>query len=79
MRRFTRDEIRACNGKNGSPVYLVYQGKVYDVSGSFLWKTGRHQVLHEAGSDLTGDLETAPHGPEMLDRFPVLGILDREE
>jgi predicted heme/steroid binding protein len=48
------------------------------VSGSFLWQNGRHQVVHNAGEDLTDSLEQAPHGVEILERLPVVGIL-REE
>jgi predicted heme/steroid binding protein len=51
------------------------QGKVYDVSASFLWKGGQHFVGHAAGSDLTEALGHAPHGKELLERFPVVGNL----
>ncbi|MEM3880635.1 MAG: hypothetical protein QXD19_02690 [Candidatus Bathyarchaeia archaeon] len=45
------------------------------MSTSFLWKDGKHQVLHEAGTDLTEALKQAPHGEDVLNRFPVVGIL----
>ena len=75
MRRFTRLELRQYSGSNGAPAYMAYKGKVYDVSSSFLWKGGHHQVLHQAGRDLTDVLKDAPHGPELLERFPVVGQL----
>ena len=75
MKSFSKEELARHNGKNGAPAYVVYKGKVYDVSGSFLWQNGRHQVLHNAGEDLTDSLEQAPHGVEMLERFPVIGTL----
>jgi predicted heme/steroid binding protein len=75
MKSFNKEELARYNGKDGAPAYVAYQGKVYDVSGSFLWQNGRHQVLHNAGEDLTDSLEQAPHGVEMLERFPVIGIL----
>jgi predicted heme/steroid binding protein len=62
------------DGSNGI-AYVAYRGKVYDVSQSFLWQKGRHQVVHRAGCDLTKALENAPHGPELLARFPVVGEL----
>jgi len=31
---------------NGNSAYIAYNGKVYEVSGSFLWKNGEHQVTH---------------------------------
>ncbi|MBX5327221.1 MAG: cytochrome b5 domain-containing protein [Candidatus Bathyarchaeia archaeon] len=75
MKEFTEEELALYNGKNGKPAYVAYKGKVYDVSASFLWKDGNHQVLHEAGVDLTAAMKQAPHGEEALDKFPVIGIL----
>jgi predicted heme/steroid binding protein len=60
------------------PAYIAYRGVVYDVSNSFLWKKGEHQVLHQAGRDLTVELVTAPHGTELLDRVPMIGTLKEE-
>ena len=76
MKKFTKAELDQYNGKNGMPIFVAYQGKVYDVSSSFLWRKGKHQVLHKAGLDLTEDLKGAPHGAEMLEKFPVVGILE---
>ena len=75
MKMFSKEELARYNGKNGAPAYIAYKGKVYDLSASFIWRNGRHQVLHNAGEDLTDSLEQAPHGVEMLDRLPVIGIL----
>ena len=75
MKEFSKEELALCNGKNGSPAYIAYNGKVYDVSGSFLWKDGNHQVFHVAGADLTDAVEQAPHGGDLLEKFPVVGIL----
>jgi len=62
MKVFTKEMVAQYNGKNGNAAYVIYKGKVYDVSASFLWKDGTHQVLHSAGVDLTNALEQAPHG-----------------
>ena len=75
MREFTEDELIKCNGKNGNSIYIAYKGRVYDVSSSFLWEGGRHQVLHDAGVDLTNALEQAPHNEGLLEKFPVVGVL----
>jgi len=78
MKIFSREELRKYDGSYGVS-YVAYGGKVYDVSQSFLWKRGIHQVVHHAGCDLTEALKQAPHGPDMLDRFPVVGeLLDPE-
>jgi predicted heme/steroid binding protein len=76
MRRFNREELGKYNGENGTPVYIAYRGKVYDISNSFLWRNGNHQVLHKAGEDMTDALDEAPHEADLLERFPVIGILE---
>lgn len=78
MRQFTLDEVRRCDGKDGRPALIAYKGQVYDVSSSFLWQGGRHQVLHSAGTDLTDAMADAPHGDDMMERVPVVGTLAGE-
>jgi len=75
MRQFTLSELADFDGSDGKAAYVAYEGAVYDVSGSFLWKSGRHQGLHRAGEDLTAALCRAPHESDMLERFPVVGRL----
>ena len=74
MRTFTEDELKKYDGRNGI-TYITYRGKVYDVSASYHWRKGIHQVMHGAGCDLTEALEQAPHGPDLLDKFPIIGQL----
>jgi uncharacterized membrane protein len=33
---------------------------------------------HHAGKDLTTDIQAAPHTPEVLDRYPQVGVLKKE-
>jgi predicted heme/steroid binding protein len=75
MKEFTRIELASFTGRDGKPSYIAYREKVYDVSDSFLWKNGSHQVLHDAGRDLTEELAKAPHGADLLVRVPVIGRL----
>ncbi|MGQ9631708.1 MAG: cytochrome b5 domain-containing protein [bacterium] len=76
MKTYTLEELSKYNGRDGSPAYVAYKGKVYDVTKSFLWMGGSHQGIHRAGADLTEDMERAPHGEELLtERFPVVGVL----
>ena len=79
MKEFFEDELQNYDGKNGKPAYIAYKGKVYDVSKSFLWRRGKHQVLHDAGKDLTEELSHAPHGEGMLERVPVIGMLKKRD
>jgi predicted heme/steroid binding protein len=73
MRKFTAETLSQYNGKDGAPAYIAYAGKVYDVTNSFLWQRGKHQVIHYAGADSTADLKTAPHGAELIYKFPQVG------
>ena len=75
MKKFDSDELTYGNGKEGNPVYVAYQSKVYDLSGSKLWKGGVHMNRHKSGNDLTSDIKAAPHGEEMLERFKQVGEL----
>lgn len=72
---FTEEELLQCDGKEGHPAYVAYNGIIYDVSGSKLWKDGAHMRKHIAGSDLTDVLKTAPHGEDKILKMPVAGKL----
>lgn len=75
MKAFTPEELAASDGKDGRPAYLAFEGRVIDVGASKMWRAGRHMNRHSAGTDQSGQLAQAPHGPEMLDRYPQVGVL----
>lgn len=79
MKAIDLEELEQFDGKEGRPVYVAFQGKVYDVSGSKLWKTGRHMNRHPAGRDLTTDIQAAPHTPEVLERYTQVGVLRKKD
>lgn len=74
-RKFTLEELKQYDGKNGKPAYIAYQGSVYEVTDSGLWSGGEHMGLHEAGKDLTEEIELAPHREEVLERVKLIGKL----
>ena len=78
MKEINKIELALNDGKNGAPAFIAYKGKVFDVSRSFLWKKGKHQVLHAAGEDLTEEILKAPHGEELLERFSIVGKLTND-
>jgi predicted heme/steroid binding protein len=75
LKKITKQELEQNNGKNGKPSYLAYKGKVYDVSESSFWLDGDHLGMHEAGKDLSEELEMAPHREENFQRVKLVGEL----
>jgi predicted heme/steroid binding protein/uncharacterized membrane protein len=79
LKEFSRGDLAQFNGEDGKPVYIAYEGKVYDASASKLWKTGLHMRRHQAGADLSEEIGGAPHGVEVLKRLPHVGTLKAEK
>ena len=77
IKEFTQEELLSFNGKEGRPVYIALQEKVYDVSKSPLWSKGLHMNRHAPGRDLAGEISAAPHGTEVLERYPQVGVLKK--
>lgn len=71
----TIEQLHSFDGKEGRPAYIVYKGKIYDVTKSKFWKDGSHMTKHLAGHDLTDVLKTAPHGEEKILPMPAVGKL----
>jgi len=79
MQDFSPEDLAQYDGQDGRAAYVAYDGKVFDVSGSKLWKSGNHMRRHKAGADLSADIQAAPHGPEVLERCPQVGVLQKAE
>ncbi len=77
MKEFDAAELARYDGENGNPIYVAYDGKVYDVSESKLWRKGRHMNRHRSGGDLTSDMQAAPHDSNALERFPQVGVFKK--
>jgi predicted heme/steroid binding protein/uncharacterized membrane protein len=78
MKEIDPKELAKANGEKGKSVYIAHQGKVYDVSKSTLWQGGLHMNRHRAGHDLTTEIQAAPHGPEVLERYPQVAGLKKQ-
>ncbi|HYB68189.1 MAG TPA: cytochrome b5 domain-containing protein [Candidatus Acidoferrales bacterium] len=74
-RKFTLEELKNYDGKDGRPAYIAYKGNVYDVTDNFLWMEGDHQGEHVAGRDLTEEMALAPHGEDVVERVKQVGVL----
>ena len=77
MKEFNVDELARYNGENGNPMYVAHDEKVYDVTESKLWRKGLHMKRHRAGHNLTNDLQAAPHGKDVLERYPQVGVFKK--
>lgn len=75
--KFTETQLRRYDGESG-PMYIAYNGDVYDVSACPHWKKGIHEGLHFPGQDLTAELSQAPHKQEVFQR-PCVRIIGRME
>jgi len=78
-KNFSPQELQEFHGAGGRPAYIAFADRIIDVSASPHWRHGRHMGTHQAGRDLTSEIDAAPHGPEVLDRFPQVGELKKEE
>lgn len=71
---YSRSQLALRNGQDREEIWVAYEGKIYDVSKSRLWRNGKHYE-HWAGQDLTAELSKAPHTTIVFDKFEIVGIL----
>ena len=74
MNSYTRQQLALRNGQDKPEVWVAFEGKIYDVTSSRLWRNGKHYE-HWAGQDLTDELKDAPHSQSVFEKFVVIGIL----
>jgi 2-oxoglutarate ferredoxin oxidoreductase subunit beta len=75
LKPFPLKELQRFDGQEGRPLYVGYKGKVYDLSSSPLFQGEKRMRCHIAGKDLTREIELAPHGEDLVLKFPVVGRL----
>jgi 2-oxoglutarate/2-oxoacid ferredoxin oxidoreductase subunit beta len=76
LKPFTLEELQRFNGREGKPIYVAYKEKVYDLSASSLFQGEKRMRCHIAGKDLTRDIDLAPHGEDLVFKFPLVGRID---
>jgi len=69
---YTLKQLALRNGQDRPEIWIAFQGLIYDVSESRLWRGGKHYE-HWAGQDLTEELSDAPHTAKVFERFIVIG------
>jgi predicted heme/steroid binding protein len=70
----TRAQLALRNGQDKPEIWIAFNGLVYDVTASRLWRNGKHYE-HWAGQDLTPELADAPHTAMVFDKFKPIGRL----
>ncbi len=74
LKEFTYSQLALRNGQDREEIWVAYQGIIYDVSESRLWREGKHYE-HWAGQDLTDELPDAPHTDTVFKKFKAMGKL----
>lgn len=74
IKPYTKSQLALRNGQDRPEIWVAYQGKIYDVTTSKLWKKGMHYE-HWAGQDLTEELQDAPHTEKVFVKFEQVGVL----
>ena len=77
MQLFSLQQLSLRNGQDREEIWVAVDGIIYDLSSSRLWHNGTHYE-HWAGQELAHELSDAPHLPDVLRKFPVVGKLDRK-
>ena len=71
---YSKAQLALRNGNDREEIWVAYNGEIYDVGNSKLWRDGKHYE-HWAGQDLTAELADAPHTQKVFEKFEVVGKL----
>lgn len=74
MSEYTKAQLALRNGQDKPDIWVAYQGVIYEVTSSRLWRDGKHYE-HWAGQDLTEELADAPHNARVFEKFKIIGKL----
>ena len=74
MLSYTKQQLALRNGQDKPEIWVAFEGLIYDVTDSRLWRNGKHYE-HWAGQDLTEELADAPHTAAVFEKFTVIGKL----
>ena len=76
MNTYSTAQLALRNGQDRPEIWVAFQGYIYDVGNSRLWKNGKHYE-HWAGQDLTEELKDAPHTEKVFEKFKIIGLLKK--
>lgn len=72
--QYNKQQLALRNGQDKPEIWVAFQGLIYDVGKSRLWRAGKHYE-HWAGQDLTAELADAPHTEKVFEKFEIVGKL----
>lgn len=73
MLNISKSALSKANGQDKPYIWVAFNGLVYDLTESKLWKNGLHYE-HWAGQDLTKELKDAPHTADVFKKFKIVGV-----
>lgn len=71
---YSKGQLALRNGQDMDEIWVAYEGIIYDVTLSRLWRNGKHYE-HWAGQDLSAELKDAPHTEMVFGKFTAVGRL----
>ena len=71
---YSRSQLALRNGQDKPDIWVAFDGKIYDMTHSKLWRNGKHYE-HWAGQDLSEELKDAPHTETVFQKFKQVGVL----
>jgi predicted heme/steroid binding protein len=71
---YSKGQLALRNGQDMEEIWVAYEGIVYDVTLSRLWRNGKHYE-HWAGQDLSAELKDGPHTEMVFSKFTAVGRL----
>ncbi|KXX67684.1 MULTISPECIES: cytochrome b5 domain-containing protein [Flammeovirga] len=75
MEKYTKQQLALRNGQDKEEIWVAFEGKIYDMTKSRLWRDGKH-YQHWAGQDLTPEMKDAPHTAFVFDKFEPIAELE---
>lgn len=76
LKIYTLSQLALRNGQDRPEIWVAYNGFIYDMSHSRLWRDGKHYE-HWAGQDLTPELAKAPHSAKVFEAYQPIGQLKK--
>ena len=73
---YTKQQLALRNGTDKPQIWVAYNGLIYDMTESRLWRNGKHYE-HWAGQDLIDELPDAPHTEAVFEKFAPIAQLSK--